>query len=362
MHPYSDLDARAFWARSVADRNMFDIDQLWVPKYNIRKKQPIATFGSCFAQHIGRAFESRGYARLNTEPAPEGLSAQDAKDYNYDIFTCRTGNIYTASLLKQWTEWALGLTQPPDEIWEKDGRYYDPFRPRIEPNGFADANELRAARDHTIKAFRDAIEKSVVFVFTLGLTESWFHKTDGHEYPMCPGTAAGTFDAAEHVFVNQKHLFVLKALREAIALMRGINPKLRILLTVSPVPLAATNSGKHVLVATMESKAILRAVAGQLEASANYIDYFPSFEIISAPPYRGAFFDPNQRNVNPVGVNHVMDCFFKCLTGTFSANSEAPASTSANTAAFVAPETPISADDVVCEEELLAAFGNDKAG
>jgi hypothetical protein len=92
--------------------------------------------------------------------------------------------------------------------------------------------------------------------------------------------------------------------------MKTINPKLKIILTVSPVPLTATNSGKHVLIATMQSKSILRAVAGQLSDEYSYIDYFPSYEIINSAVFKGVFFEPNQRNVNPHGVSFVMDHFF----------------------------------------------------
>jgi hypothetical protein len=134
-------------------------------------------------------------------------------------------------------------------------------------------------------------------------------------------------------------------------------------LTVSPVPLTATNSGNHVLIATMESKSILRAVAGQMKRRFGFVDYFPSYEIINSPPFRGTFFESNQRTVNHVGVNHVMDSFFKCLHSKFpmsdmpkiqTKDNEKPATSSTR------PELDKKAvkrdEDVICEEELLNAF------
>ena len=44
----------------------------------------------------------------------------------------------------------------------------------------------------------------------------------------------------------------------------SVNPRARLLLTVSPVPLAATATPNHVLVASIHSKSVLRAVAGEL--------------------------------------------------------------------------------------------------
>ncbi|WP_083198321.1 GSCFA domain-containing protein [Pararhizobium polonicum] len=261
QHPYKNLPDWADWRRSVADRNMFHIADLWQPRFNITKSMRIATFGSCFAQHIGRSMKERGFSWLNCEPAPPGLSKENAKRFNYNIFSARTGNIYTSSILKQWTEWAAGIKAPPDEVWKKNGRFIDPFRPRIEPDGFESVEEMVANRAVTIDRFRQCIEQADVFVFTLGLTESWFNKSGGYEYPLCPGTAAGTFDEAEHVFINQGYEAVRSSLVEALSIMRNMNPGLRFLLTVSPVPLVATNAGRHVLVSTMASKSVLRAVA-----------------------------------------------------------------------------------------------------
>lgn len=346
MNPYSNLPEEAFWKLAVSNKSLFDIDTLWSPTFNIKPVHHVATYGSCFAQHIGNALKQRGFSWLITEQPPYGLSQENTKKYNYNVFSARTGNIYTTSLLKQWVSWAVAGVEVPKEVWIKDGRYYDPFRPRIEPNGFESEEELQSSMQQAIKCFRDSIAKSNYFVFTLGLTESWFNTKLGYEYPMCPGTVAGEYDSSSHIFVNQQFNQVLTNLRDAINMMKSINSGLKFILTVSPVPLTATADGKHVVVATMESKSILRAVAGQLARTKNFIDYFPSYEIINSPVFKGTFFEPNQREVNPYGVNFVMDSFFRCLGKKYG---------------FPRGEVtvPIAGNDeaVVCEEELLAAFG-----
>ena len=115
---------------------------------------------------------------------------------------------------------------------------------------------------------------------------------------------AGSFDPDRHVFENQHYEAVYTNLVQAIRKIRIARARRgpRILLTVSPVPLTATMSGDHVLVASSESKAVLRAVAGAVARSLPYVSYFPAYEIISAPPFRGAFFEPNMRSVNRAGV------------------------------------------------------------
>jgi hypothetical protein len=346
MHPYKTLDDRSFWATAVAQKSMFDIENLWDPRFSIDQTSKVATYGSCFAQHIGRALKSRGFHWMVTEAGPEGVSSEILRAYNYGVFTARTANIYTVSLLRQWVDWALGKAVP-DDTWEKDGRFYDPFRPRIEPSGFASKEEMLASRRTAINCFRESLTSSDVFVFTLGLTESWFNRDLGYEYPMCPGTVAGEFNPQVHQFVNQDFLFIRKSLIKAIKGIRSVNPDVKVLLTVSPVPLTATMSGNHVLVATTESKSILRAIAGDIRQQFDFVDYFPSYEIITSAPFRAVYFEPNQREVNHTGVTHVMSVFFKCLSGKFGPYKPTPPS---------ARLPPRKVDDVICEEELLSAF------
>jgi hypothetical protein len=361
VHPYENLDEKFFWATAVARRNMFDISDLWDPRFNIVQKTEVATFGSCFAQHIGRALRRNGFNWLITEPAPTGMNADSAKRFNYEVFSARTGNIYTASLLRQWVKWALGDEAIPSEIWRKDGRYFDPFRPNIEPDGFQSEQELLRSREMAISAFADALTQCKVLVFTLGLTESWINKQRGYEYPMCPGTIAGEFDKNQHEFLNQDFLFVRDSLSDTILRVRESNPEIKFLFTVSPVPLTATKSGNHVLVATMESKSVLRAVASTLRREYEFVDYFPSYEIINATPFRGTFFESNQRNVNLAGVNHVMSSFFSCLDAKFGSSKKrkrrvivSPRRRSGDNPKHGSPVD--SNRDTACEEELLDAF------
>jgi len=350
MHPYQNLPVKAFWAKAVADKNSLDIAELWNPKWKITRSDTIVTFGSCFAQHFGNALENSGYNWLNAEPAPHRLNIRTGQRFNYGIFSARTANIYTTSMLRQWTRWSLNKSEVPDELWLKGERFYDPFRPTIEPDGFASEDELRISREMTLEAFRSCIEKSDYFVFTLGLTESWLSKSGSYEYPICPGTAVGTFDEDDHVFRNQDYNHVSSNLTRSMDLMRRVNPDLKFLLTVSPVPLVATKSTQHVLIATTYSKSVLRAVAGDLANTLRHVDYFPSFEIINSHPYRGNFYEPNLRTVANSGVDHVMNTFFDCLYKKYpQLRRELPLHNKST-------QVSNAYSDLACEEQLLEAF------
>jgi hypothetical protein len=349
--PYSNLPSRSFWKTAVGNKSLFDISELWSPKWHISPRDKVSTYGSCFAQHIGRALRQRGYHWYIAENSPRNLVDKTA--YNYEVFTSRTGNIYTTSLLNQWVKWSTGVSEVPSESWDSNGRVIDPFRPRIEPNGFSSVKEMLDSRSVALKSFKESIAQSNYFVFTLGLTESWLHK-DGYEYPMCPGTVAGVYSDEGHEFKNQKMVEIKRELVSAIRGMRAVNSKLKIILTVSPVPLTATNSDKHVLVATMYSKSVLRAVAGELSDTFPFVDYFPSFEIINSAPFGGVFFEPNKRSVNPKGVSFVMDEFFKAQDLAFG--SVEPTSKVNRVEAKKSNINEISDEELVCEEQLLDAF------
>ncbi|KVD70178.1 hypothetical protein WS62_12910 [Burkholderia sp. ABCPW 14] len=352
-NPYALQPTRAFWRPAVGDVNPMEISDLWRPKYPIGKHEPIATLGSCFAQHISRALMRAGYRWLDSEPPPSRFPEALFDDYHYRVFSARIGNVYTAALLNQWVRWAFGVEAPSDEIWEQNGRYYDPFRPNIEPNGFASRDEALLTRQATLGNLRRMFETCGVFIFTLGLTEAWLDTERRVVYPMCPGTVAGTFDAARHAFKNYAFNEIVADLSDVFDLVRQVNRGIRCLLTVSPVPLTATATDAHVLVATVHSKSILRAVAGQLAASRPNVDYFPSYEIVSAFPFKGAFYEPNMRSVSTFGVDFVMQQFFDGLT------SVAPGDVRSPETAAVPPERGApgpAARDEVCEDMILDAF------
>jgi hypothetical protein len=235
-----------------------------------------------------------------------------AADYGYGVFTARYGNIYTARQFLQTIKRAYGLFVPRDDAWlAPNGRVVDPYRPRIQPDGFSCQEELIADRAQHFAAIRRAIEEARVFVFTLGLTEAWFNKSDGAVYPLCPGVAGGVFDDAQHGFANLGVMEVIADLSESIALMRERNPDLRLILTVSPVPLVATMEDRSVLASTTYSKSVLRVAAEEVAARYEGVDYFPSYEIITGNHTRGRYFDDDLREVTAEGVAHVMRLFLR---------------------------------------------------
>lgn len=335
VNPYRGLPETAYWRGAVQERHFFEIERLCAPLQLTRQLQ-FATAGSCFAQHIGRHLRASGAGYMDMEPRPAFLDEAEGRRFGFGVYSCRYGNVYTARQLLQLAQEAQGQRQPADFIWEKAGRWFDALRPGVDPVGHETPQQVADLRAGHLLAVAAMLRRMDVFVFTLGLTEAWVSRLDGTVYPTAAGTIVGNHDPARYFFHNFRYPEVLEDLREFWRLVRGVNPKARLILTVSPVPLNATASGEHVLVASTRSKAVLRAVAGDFCADEPDASYFPSYEIISTHSSRGMFFEPDLRNVNDCGVRLVMQHFFRLF-----ADVEGPAMAEDN-------------GEIICEEAEMA--------
>ena len=362
-NPYQALPPRNFWRSAVAQRGTPHFESLWTPRFPIRRGTRFATAGSCFAQHIGTWLRRHGHDWVDSEPAPPAMDEATRRREGHGIFSFRTGNIYTARLLRQWVLWALEIEAPPDEAIEHEGAWFDPFRPRIPEQGFPSARAMLDARRHSLACMRRALEETDVLIFTLGLTEGWEHVA-GHVYPACPGTLRGRFDPTAHRFFNQTAASVEAELDRCFDTLRARNPGLRFLLTVSPVPLTATATDAHVLVAATHSKAVLRAAAGALRERRPDVDYFPSYELITTAAAPGRFYDDNLRDVRAEGVDFVMGHFQRGLgeaaapaparAAAASQDPALPDRTAVDETLGASREPKVAADaDAVCEDILL---------
>lgn len=297
--PYAGLPPQQFWRNAVEAVAPAELDPAADPPFAIRRDMRVATAGSCFAQHVSRALSRSGYDFYVAEPSPGG-----------DPFSARYGNVYTARQLLQLFDRAYGAFEPADVAWHRpDGRFADPFRPRIEADGFASVAELTASRARHLAAVREMFERLDVLVFTLGLTEAWRAKRDGAVFPLAPGVVAGDADPGAYEFHNFTVAEVAADLDAFLSRLHGVNADAKVVLTVSPVPLIATYEPQHVLVSTTYSKSVLRAAAGEIARSHPHVWYFPSYEIVTGAYSRGAYFESDLRSVTTSGVDHVMRVF-----------------------------------------------------
>jgi GSCFA family protein/polysaccharide biosynthesis acetyltransferase WcbI-like protein len=310
--PYEDLPPSRFWRRAVERVPPAEVDPVGPSPFPIGRDARIATAGSCFAQSMSRVLQRYGYAYFVAEPAPPHLSPDEARTAGYGVFSTRSGNLYTARALLQLFDRAYGALVPHDSAWLRpDGRFADPFRPQIEPDGFATLAELVAAREEHLAAVRTMFEQLDILIFTLGLTEAWRSTIDGAVFPLAPGVTAGEMDPARYEFVNFTAADVRDDLAAFLARLKRVNRDAKVVLTVSPQPPIATYEPRHVLVSATYTKAALRVAADEIERTHPDVWYFPGYELVASAFNRGVYFAHDLRTVTPEGVEHVMRLFLE---------------------------------------------------
>jgi hypothetical protein len=345
-HPYQGIGDHQFWSRAVTWAPPGALDPVVSTRFRVGPGDRVGTMGSCFAQHLSRHLARSGLHYFVAEQAPAGMAELDAQARQFGVFSARYGNVYTVAQALQLFERAYGRFVPAERPWERGGVLVDPFRPLVEPDGFADAGALDADRERHLAATRSVFEDSDVLVFTLGLTEAWRSRADGAVFATAPGVNGGVWDPERYEFVNFGVDEVRDGLFAFCESIRSVNPDVRILLTVSPVPLIATYEDRHVLVSTTASKAVLRVAADEAHRRFDFVGYFPSFGLISAATSPRNHYAPDLREVEDVGVAHVMRSFTRHYVEgkPWVAAPSAPVAPAAS-----GPRS------VVCDEETIAA-------
>lgn len=343
QHPYKNLPDHCFWPKAMSAPAPGHIDPI-TRSTVIRPGEPVATMGSCFAQHLAKQIGRSGLNYYVAEQPPAGTSPDEAKRRNFGVFSARYGNVYTVRQAVQLFDRAFGRFQPEERAWQRrDGRWVDPFRPQVEPDGFDSPEAVVAAsRDH-LGHVRDIFSRSKWLVFTLGLTEGWVSRKDGAVFPVAPGVAGGSYDPEIHAFHNFTLEETWADLDAWIGRVAEVNPHANVLLTVSPVALMATYEPRHVLVSTVLSKSVLRVAADLAEKKHPHVTYFPSYEIITSPAAGGRYYEDDLRQVTDLGVSHVMRLFAQHFVAGKDAAHEPTAELVLDTGAT----------EIVCDEEVI---------
>lgn len=253
----------------------------WFPSEPfITKKHYITAFGSCFAANVTKFLFSEGYKVFG-------------KDLSLNSHVVRSGEgiVNSAALLQQF-EWAYNDTKPQGEIWHhKDG---------------STAEVTDDIRDLT----RGIFSQTDIFILTLGLSEVWYDKCNGEVF--WRGIPKKLFDSEKHGFRLLSTTENRENLRCVYDIIRAHRPNSKIILTLSPVPLAATFRPISCITANAVSKASLRVAIDELMRELENdpdLYYFPSYELVTA--YLENPMEPDMRHPKPEIVAFIMQTFKK---------------------------------------------------
>jgi hypothetical protein len=180
--------------------------------------------------------------------------------------------------------------------------------------GGAHADMHRAYGAEFLSAVREKIAAASHIVLTVGVAPCFFSTADGTF--VFATNYRELLSAGRIAMRTTSHAENLTNLRAIIALMDRIAPAARKIITVSPVPLAATVELTSVVVADCVSKSTLHAAVQDMVAEDQRLTYFPAFEIVrglapySAVELYGAE-DRNTRHVSDWLVSFIVSSFLQ---------------------------------------------------
>jgi hypothetical protein len=251
--------------------------------FRMQPGEAVFTVGSCFARNVEDEMLRRGFR----VPARELLTREEFSDVSQVVLN----NYGTPSIYNEFA-WAFGeeVFEPRQHILEVvPGRYADVhFTPSIRPGTWDLALRRRQALAEMYRSVRDCR----VVIMTLGLAEAWFDTHSGFYLNTTPRAELlklhpGRFRM--HVLsFDDAYSFIEKAIQ---LLKKHCSPDVRMLLTVSPVPLATTFRPQDIMVANTYSKSVLRAVAETVVVKHDFVSYFPSYESVMLSDRCVAFHD-----------------------------------------------------------------------
>jgi len=253
------------------------------PSFRFGPGDPVFTIGSCFARNIEKQLVLEGYdvAYKRFRPPPEPGVRIDP-----DLML----NRYVPQSMANELAWALADEDFPEAF------YFE------EPDGWRDLQLHMGAPPaplETIRARRRALTdymrlagQAKVFVMTVGLAEAWFDRTTGLYLNTAPPASARSRFKERfefHLLGPDEIAAGLERIHDLLE--RHGHPEVRILATVSPVPLNTTFTGEDILLANTYMKSALRTAIEAFARAHPRVDYFPSYESVTLSDHRRAWKD-----------------------------------------------------------------------
>ena len=242
----------------------------------IRPDTHFMTFGSCFAQNLAKALAAQKYTVFS------------------EIIGEEVNSTYANRYLLEWIE-------------------NGPIDPQTQTMEITYGPEMRAR-------FREGIRTSDVIVLTLGVAPCFFDETGDFVF-LAARTNTGIqtlqSDYSMRTTSVAENVENIRAIIEILA--RLSERDFRLIVSVSPVPLAATTEFESAVIADCLSKSTLRLACHEAITThtGGNVQYWPSFEIVRwlgpsfgpthGPPFGGH--DGSTRHVSRWLVDLIMELF-----------------------------------------------------
>lgn len=274
--------------QQLRQEGLYAIAKGWIPENPIIKPDTrVLAVGSCFARHFTLWLAENGFNRSFPESPYNALLR-----FNADF--------ESPAVIAQQFRWAFDELDPAALLWVDKNRHL-----------------IKATEDGK-RQVRATLEQTDVLILTLGLSEVWYDNVSGE-----PLWRALT----EHTYDPDRHVFRVESVSQTIAWLACIErlrekylPALKIIYTLSPIPLKTTFRPVSAITANAASKAILRTALDEFlrlhEQKVNtQLFYYPSYEMVMS-----FFVDPfreDNRHLAPIVPGSIVSFFAKhyCESG-----------------------------------------------
>lgn len=218
--------------------NHIAVDLNREPKF-ISKRTRFFTMGSCFARNLARSLQQSGYVAQHME----------ISEYINTTFANRI-----------FVDWLSGA--------EIDGAIRERIAELL-PRGWSKENTLQIIKD------------SSVFILTLGVAPAFFDRATGDFVLPRPSALNSRVLAEKYRYRTTSVQENVDNVLYLINFVRSISPGIKIVVTVSPVPLVASFEYESAVQADCLSKSTMRLVAHEVVHNSDVSDivYWPSFEV-----------------------------------------------------------------------------------
>jgi tetratricopeptide (TPR) repeat protein len=218
--------------------NHIAVDLNREPKF-ISKATRFFTMGSCFARNLARSLHQSGYVAQHME----------ISEYINTTFANRV-----------FVDWLSGA--------EIDAAIRDRIAELLPP-GWSKENTLQIIKD------------SNVFILTLGVAPAFFDRATGDFVLPRPSALNSRVLAEKYRYRTTSVQENVDNVLYLINFVRSVSPRIKIVVTVSPVPLVASFEYESAVQADCLSKSTMRLTAHEVVHNSDVSDivYWPSFEV-----------------------------------------------------------------------------------
>ena len=288
------------WA-SVKSRFDGQVTPSIEPSFELSKSSTVITIGSCFARNIEEHLSLLGVHLPSFDfMAPYKESSNRPNGVL---------NKFTPSAIREELAWAESVINGTISFEES----IKPFAMNVRGGNVVDLQmnyapispeRFSERRKDLLEIYQHITTASCVTI-TLGLVERWCDKETGLSVFGAPSTRDLMRQKDRFEFKPMNFSESFSEVEEIIAIVRRLNSNIKLLITTSPVPLNKTFADKDVVVANSYSKSTLRSVCGEISDKYDFVDYFPSYEMVNYRDPAAAFGD-DLRHVNDHVVGDVV--------------------------------------------------------